>query len=61
MYSCNLQKEIYYVLTVERGIYLPLILDSNKKYIRNIICGSKKLLYIRCKDSEGITDWYTFD
>ena len=43
--SCKEQKEIYRAFTVEGGIYLPPILDANKKYIRNIIRGYKKFLY----------------
>ena len=38
------KKEIFHVLTVEGGLYLPPINDSNKKYIQNIMKGFKKFL-----------------
>ena len=39
------KKEIYMVLSLEGGIYLPPILDANSKYIKDIITGSKEYLY----------------
>ena len=41
------KKEIFHVLTVEGGLYLPPINDSNKKYIQNIMKGLKKFLYAK--------------
>ena len=41
------KKEIYHVLTVEGGIYLPPMMDANKKYIQNIMRGHKKFLYTK--------------
>ena len=41
------KKEIYHVLTVEGGIYLPTMMDANKKYIQNIMRGHKKFLYAK--------------
>ena len=39
------KKEVYDVLTIEGGIYLPPIIDANRKYVQNIIRGYKKFLY----------------
>ena len=39
------KKEVYHVLTVEGGLYLPPIIDANKNYIQNIMRGFKKFLY----------------
>ena len=39
------KKEIYMVLSLEGGIYLPPILDANSKYIKDIMTDSKKYLY----------------
>lgn len=39
------KKEIYLVLTVEGGLYLPPILDANRKYLRALMIGKKKFLY----------------
>ena len=33
------KKEVYDVLTIEGGIYLPPIIDANRKYVQNIIRG----------------------
>ena len=41
------KKEIFHVLTVEGGLYLPPINDSNKKYIQNIMKGFKKFFYAK--------------
>ena len=41
------KKEVYNVLSVEGGIYLPPIMDANRKYIQNIIRGFKKFLYTK--------------
>ena len=41
------KKEIYHVLKVEEGIYLPPINDPNNKYIQNIMRGFKKFLYTK--------------
>ena len=41
------KKEVYLVLTIEGGLYLPLILDSNRSYLKSIISGKKKLLYLK--------------
>ena len=41
------KKEIYHVLTVEGGIYLPPNNDSHKKYIQNIMRGFKKFIYTK--------------
>ena len=39
------KKEVYLVLTVEGGLYLPSILDANWNYLKNIMSGKKKFLY----------------
>ena len=39
------KKEIYHFLTANWGLYLPPIMDSNSKYIQNIVRGLKKFLY----------------
>ena len=33
------KKEVYLVLTVEGGLYLPPILDSNRMYLKEIMSG----------------------
>ena len=42
------KKEIYTVLTVEGGLYLPPLADANQKYLKAILLGEKK--YLLCKD-----------
>ena len=39
------KKEICHVLTAEGGLYLPPIMDANRKYIQNIVRGLKKFMY----------------
>ena len=39
------KKEIYMVLTVEGGLYLPPIMDANRNYIRGLINWTKLFLY----------------
>ena len=39
------KKEIYHVLTAEGGLYLPPIMDADRKYIQNIVRGLKKFMY----------------
>ena len=39
------KKAVYLVLTVEGGLYLPPMMDSNKEYLKAIITGKKKFLY----------------
>ena len=39
------KREVYLVLTVEGGLYLPPIMDSNKDYLQGIMNGTKKFLY----------------
>ena len=39
------KKEIYMVLKVEGGLYLPPIMNANRNYIRGIISGTKLLIY----------------
>ena len=51
------KKEIYHVLTAEGGLYLPPIMDSNNKYIQNIIRGLKKFLYSIYKSCQGYPNW----
>ena len=46
------KKEVYLVLTVEGGLYLPPIMDSNKDYLKGIMTGKKKFLY--SKDVKAI-------
>ena len=41
------KKEIYHVLTVEGGLYLPLMMDANKRYIQDIMHGIKKFIYAK--------------
>ena len=39
------KKEGYDVLVIEGGIYLPPLMDANRKYVQSIIRGFKKFLY----------------
>ena len=39
------KKEVYLTLTVEAGLYLPPMMDSNKEYLKAIMAGKKKFLY----------------
>ena len=41
------KKEIYHVLTVEGGLYLPPMMDANKRYIQDIMRGIKKFIYAK--------------
>ena len=41
------KKEVYHVLTVEGGLYLPPIIDANKNYIQNIMRGFKKFCTLK--------------
>ena len=38
------KKEVYSVLTVEGGLYLPPIMDSSKEYLKAIMTGKEKFL-----------------
>ena len=31
------QMEIYYVLKIDGGIYLPTVMDANNKYVQNVM------------------------
>ena len=42
------KKEVYNVLTVEGELYLPPIVDTTQKYLKEILTGKKK--YLLCKD-----------
>ena len=42
------KKEVYTVLTVEGGLYLPPLADANQKYLKAILLGKKK--YLLCKE-----------
>ena len=44
LYAKN-KKEVYDVWAIEGGIYLPPLMDANRKYVQNIIRGFKKFLY----------------
>ena len=39
------KKEAYLLLTIEGGLYIPPILDSNRNYLKCIISGKKEFLY----------------
>ena len=41
------KKEIYHVLTVEGGLYLPPMMDANKRYIQDIMREIKKFIYAK--------------
>ena len=36
------KKEVYTILSIESGIYLPPISDANQSYLRGILTGKKK-------------------
>ena len=42
------KKEVYTVLTVEGGLYLPPLSDVNHKFLKSILLGDKK--YLLCKN-----------
>ena len=43
--SAKSKREVYQMLTIERDIYLFLMVDANIKYMQNIMSGNKKFLY----------------
>ena len=41
------KKEIYHVLNVEGGLYLPSMMDAKKRYIQDIMSRIKKIIYAK--------------